>query len=168
MFERLSIGIRSSMRTRRQALIHRGYDRRFSRSEAMRTARARCPAVGPQGVARTRARLGPASRYSYFRLGYCVGRGSPRTSIRVRLGYIDAEGIARSDPGPATWCCRNHSSKKGISDAPASWRPTRRSFLRCGRMGRIWPLSGDRRGRVLPCGATRARALPARARASTS
>src|SRR5262245_11526322 len=97
---RLRISIRPSQRTRRQALIHRlmtdpkvqqaaqafAFEKRISIEKALLQVETYAREIVPAFNA-----------YLYFRLGYWLGRALARALYRVRIGYIDSEGLARVD-----------------------------------------------------------------------
>jgi glycerol-3-phosphate O-acyltransferase len=96
--ERLRIGIRPFQRTRRQALIHSLLADRRVQAAAEQYARDKglsLPAA-LRRVERYAREIVPAfNAYLYFRIGYWIGRWIARSLYRVRLGYIDSEGIAK-------------------------------------------------------------------------
>src|SRR5690349_15811336 len=98
---RLRIGIRPFQRTRRQALIHRLLtDPKVQQAAEQYAQRERVPLPAVlQRVERYAREIVPRfNAYFYFRLGYWVGRAIARALYRVRLGYIDADGIAKIHP----------------------------------------------------------------------
>src|SRR5258706_14537775 len=110
---RLLIGIRPFQRTRRQALVHRlATDSKVQQAAEHYAQRERIalPAVLKK-VERYAREIVPAfNAYLYFRVGYWLGRAIARPLYRVRLGYIDAAGIARIDPEATGVLVINHPS----------------------------------------------------------
>ena len=103
---RLRIGIRPFQRTRRQELIHRltadpkvlQAAEKFSRNHQVAL-----PYV-LKTVDRYAREIVPAfNAYFYFRIAYWLGRKIARGLYRVRIGYVDEQGLARID-SDATWC----------------------------------------------------------------
>src|SRR5689334_11191531 len=95
---RLRIGIRPFQRTRRQALIHRLLtDPKVQQTAEQYAQRERVPLPAVlKRIERYAREIVPRfNAYFYFRLGYWVGRAIARALYRVRLGYIDADGIAK-------------------------------------------------------------------------
>ena len=141
---RLRIGIRPFQRTRRQALVHRLLtDPKVQQAaeQHARNNRVPLPAVLKK-VERYAREIVPAfNAYLYFRVGYWLGRAIARTLYRVRLGYIDAEGIARIDPDATVVLVMNHRSNMdyvlaGFMDADQA-----ALSYAVGEWARIWPLS---------------------------
>src|SRR5690242_5907802 len=110
---RLRIGIRPFQRTRRQALIHR-----LLTDPKVQQAAEQCAAQDKLNMNLVLRRVEAYAReivpafnaYLYFRTGYWLGRAIARALYRVRLGYLDAEGIARIDPAATVVAVRNHRS----------------------------------------------------------
>src|ERR1043165_4263789 len=97
---RLRIGIRPFQRTRRQALIHRLItDPKVQRAAEQYASDSRLPlnVVFKRTEKYAREIVPRFNAYLYFRIGYWLGRALSRTLYRVRVGYIDAEGIAAVD-----------------------------------------------------------------------
>src|SRR5690606_16666296 len=110
---RLRIGIRPFQRTRRQALIHRLLtDPRVQKAAEEYAAAHGVPLPSVLALVERYAReIVPAfTAYLYFRTGYWIGRRLARFLYRVRLGYIDAEGVSRIDPDATVVCVINHRS----------------------------------------------------------
>src|SRR4051812_18932987 len=110
---RLRIGIRPFQRTRRRALIHRlttdpkvqkaaeqlSFEKKIPLEKAMKMVEGYAREIVPRFNA-----------YLYFRIGYWIGRGVSRALYRVRIGYIDAEGIAKVDNDATIVFVMNHRS----------------------------------------------------------
>src|SRR5436305_2010790 len=79
--------------------------------------------------------------YLYFRLGYWLGRGLARTLYRVRLGYIDADGIGRIDPAATVVLVMNHRSNMDYVLAGFMAADQAALSYAVGEWARIWPLS---------------------------
>jgi glycerol-3-phosphate O-acyltransferase len=141
---RLRIGIRPFQRTRRQALVHRLLTdpkvQRTAEDFASRTGKP-LPAVLKQ-VERYAREIVPAfNAYLYFRIGYWLGRTIARTLYRVRLGYIDAEGIARIDPDATVVLVINHRSNMDYILAGFMAADQAALSYAVGEWARLWPLS---------------------------
>ena len=141
---RLRIGIRPFQRTRRQALVHRLLtDPKVQQAAEQYAARHRTalPAVLKK-VERYAREIVPAfNAYLYFRVGYWLGRAIARTLYRVRLGYIDAEGIARIDPDATVVLVMNHRSNMDYVLAGFMAADQAALSYAVGEWARIWPLS---------------------------
>jgi glycerol-3-phosphate O-acyltransferase len=140
---RLRIGIRPFQRTRRQALIHRlltdpkvqqsaqqyAVQKGISLDEALKRV---------DGYARE---IVPAfNAYLYFRIGYWLGRTIARTLYRVRIGYIDSEGIAKIDPEATVVVVMNHRSNMDYVLAGYLAADQAALSYAVGEWARIWPL----------------------------
>jgi glycerol-3-phosphate O-acyltransferase len=141
---RLKIRIRPFQRTRRQALIHRlatdplvlqaaerhAAERRMSEAEALalveRYAREIVPAF---------------NAYLYFRVGYWLGRSISRALYRVRLGYVDAVGLAHIDPDATVVFVMNHRSNMDYVLAAYLAADQAALSYAVGEWARRWPLS---------------------------
>ena len=142
--ERLQIGIRPFQRTKRQALIHRLLtDPRVqvAADHYARENRTSVPAA-LRRVERYAREIVPAfNAYLYFRLGYWIGRWIARSLYRVRLGYLDAEGIARIPPDATVAFVMNHRSNMDyILTAYLAADQAALSYA-VGEWARLWPLS---------------------------
>src|SRR3970282_266293 len=96
--KRLRIGIRPFQRTRRQALIHRLLtDPKVQQAAEQFAQQNRVPVLVALKIAERYAReIVPAfNAYLYFRIGYWIGRRVAQLLYRVRIGYLDSEGLAR-------------------------------------------------------------------------
>src|SRR5512135_3486503 len=110
---RLKIRIRPFQRTRRQALIHRLMTDPLVQQAAERHAAERhIPEADAVALVERYAReIVPAfNAYLYFRIGYWLGRRISRALYRVRLGYVDAVGLAHIDPDATVVFVMNHRS----------------------------------------------------------
>lgn len=142
---RLRIGIRPFQRTRRQALIHRlladpkvqhsaqqyAAQKGVSLEEALRRVDAYAREIVPAFNA-----------YLYFRIGYWLGRTIARTLYRVRIGYIDSEGIAKIDPEATVVVVMNHRSNMDYVLAGYLAADQAALSYAVGEWARIWPLGG--------------------------
>ncbi|HEY3075770.1 MAG TPA: 1-acyl-sn-glycerol-3-phosphate acyltransferase [Burkholderiales bacterium] len=141
---RLRIGIRPFQRTRRQALVQRlATDPKVQQAaeQYARNNRVPLPAVLKK-VERYAREIVPAfNAYLYFRIGYWLGRAIARTLYRVRLGYIDAEGIARIDPDATVVLVMNHRSNMDYVLAGFMAADQAALSYAVGEWARIWPLS---------------------------
>jgi glycerol-3-phosphate O-acyltransferase len=141
---RLRIGLRPFQRTRRQALIHRLITDPKVHQAAEAYAREKLmplPAVMKQ-VERYAREIVPAfNAYLYFRVGYWLGRAIARGLYRVRLGYIDSEGIARIDADATVVLVMNHRSNMDYILAGFMAAEQAALSYAVGEWARIWPLS---------------------------
>ncbi|HYR36739.1 MAG TPA: 1-acyl-sn-glycerol-3-phosphate acyltransferase [Burkholderiales bacterium] len=141
---RLRIGIRPFQRTRRQALIYRLLtDPKVQQAadQYAREKRMALPAVLKRVERYAREIIPAFNAYLYFRLGYWLGRAIARTLYRVRLGYIDAEGIARIDPDATVVLVMNHRSNMDYVLAGFMAADQAALSYAVGEWARIWPLS---------------------------
>src|SRR5438094_6603517 len=111
--ERLRIGIRPFQRTKRQALIHSLLADRRVQAAAEKYARENDLTLSTalRKVERYAREIVPAfNAYLYFRIGYWIGRRIARSLYRVRIGYIDSEGIAKVGSDATVVFVMNHRS----------------------------------------------------------
>jgi glycerol-3-phosphate O-acyltransferase len=142
--ERLRIGIRPFQRTKRQALIHSLLADRKVQAAAEQFARDKgvtLPAA-LRRVERYAREIVPAfNAYFYFRIGYWIGRWIARSLYRVRIGYLDSEGIAKIGPEATVVFVMNHRSNMDyILTAYLAADQAALSYA-VGEWARIWPLS---------------------------
>ena len=142
--KRLRIGIRPFQRTRRQALIHRLLtDPKVQQSAEQFAKENKVPVlVALQIVERYARETVPAfNAYLYFRTGYWVGKRVAQLLYRVRLGYVDAENLARVGPESTVVFVMNHRSN--MDYVLASYLAADQTALSyaVGEWARIWPLS---------------------------
>src|SRR5262245_47328880 len=142
--ERLRIGIRPFQRTKRQALIHRLLtDPRVqvAAEHFARESRTSVPAA-LRRVERYAREIVPAfNAYIYFRIGYLLGRWIARSLYRVRLGYLDSEGIAGIAPDATVVFVMNHRSNMDYVLAAYLAADQAALSYAVGEWARIWPLS---------------------------
>lgn len=141
---RLRIGIRPFQRTRRQALIHRLLtDPKVQQAAEQYAQREQVPLPAAlKRVERYAREIVPAfNAYFYFRLGYLLGRAIARALYRVRLGYIDADGIARIDSAATVVLVMNHRSNMDYILAGFMAAEQAALSYAVGEWARIWPLS---------------------------
>jgi len=142
--ERLRIGIRPFQRTKRQALIHRLLtDPRVqvAADHFARETRTSVPAA-LRRVERYAREIVPAfNAYLYFRIGYWIGRWIARSLYRVRLGYLDSEGIRRIAPESTVVFVMNHRSNMDYVLAAYLAADQAALSYAVGEWARIWPLS---------------------------
>jgi len=142
--ERLRIGIRPFQRTKRQALIHSLLADRKVQAAAEQFARDKGVALPAalRRVERYAREIVPAfNAYFYFRIGYWIGRWIARSLYRVRIGYLDSEGIAKIGPGATVVFVMNHRSNMDyILTAYLAADQAALSYA-VGEWARIWPLS---------------------------
>jgi glycerol-3-phosphate O-acyltransferase len=141
---RLRIGIRPFQRTQRQALVHRLVtDPKVQQAAEQYAAERKLPlAATMQRVERYAREIVPAfNAYLYFRIGYWLGRAIARTLYRVRLGYIDAEGIGAIDADATVVLVINHRSNMDYVLAGFMAADQAALSYAVGEWARIWPLS---------------------------
>jgi glycerol-3-phosphate O-acyltransferase len=142
--ERLRIGIRPFQRTRRQILIHRllGDPKVLEAAEQHAAASGTpLPAV-LKTVERYAREIVPAfNAYLYFRIGYWLGRKLAQGLYRVRIGFVDAEGIRRIPENATVVFVMNHRSN--MDYVLAGYLAAEQAALSyaVGEWARIWPLS---------------------------
>ena len=142
--ERLRIGIRPFQRTKRQALIHSLLTDRKVQAAAEQYAKDKdvtLPAA-LRRVERYAREIVPAfNAYLYFRIGYWIGRWIARSLYRVRIGYLDSEGIARVGPDATVVFVMNHRSNMDyVLTAYLAADQAALSYA-VGEWARLWPLS---------------------------
>ena len=141
---RLRIGIRPFQRARRQALIHR-----LLTDPKVQHAAERFAAENKLPLEKTLKRVELYAReivprfnaYLYFRVGYWIGRTVARALYRVRIGYIDADGLAKVDADATVVFVMNHRSNMDyVLAAYLAADQTALSYA-VGEWARLWPLS---------------------------
>ena len=141
---RLRIGIRPFQRTRRQALIHRLMTDPKVLQAAERHAKEQGIALSKatRKVERYAREIVPAfNAYVYFKIGYWFGRKLVQSLYRVRLGYIDTEGIAAIESDATVVFVMNHRSNMDyVLAAYLAAEQTALSYA-VGEWARLWPLS---------------------------
>jgi len=141
---RLRIGIRPFQRTRRQALIHRLLtDPKVQQAAEKFSLEKKIPLLTSLKAVESYAReIVPAfNAYLYFRIGYWAGRGVARLLYRVRLDYIDLEGLGRIDPEATVVCVMNHRSNMDYVLAGYLAADQAALSYAVGEWARLWPLS---------------------------
>jgi glycerol-3-phosphate O-acyltransferase len=142
--DRLRIGIRPFQRTKRQALIHRLLTDPKVQSAAEEFAKQRkVPVLLALRIVERHAReIVPAfNAYLYFRLGYWIGRSIARSLYRVRLGYVDSEGLAKIGPDATVAFVMNHRSNMDYVLTGYLAADQAALSYAVGEWARIWPLS---------------------------
>jgi len=142
--ERLRIGIRPFQRTKRQALIHSLLADRKVQAAAEQFARDKGVALPAalRRVERYAREIVPAfNAYLYFRIGYWIGRWVARSLYRVRIGYLDSEGIAKIGPEATVVFVMNHRSNMDYVLAAYLAADQAALSYAVGEWARIWPLS---------------------------
>jgi len=101
------------------------------------------PQAALQRVQRYAREIVPAfNAYLYFRLGYWLSKKFARLLYRVRLGYMDAEALARIAPKSTVVFVMNHRSNMDyILVAFLAAEQVALSYA-VGEWARIWPLQG--------------------------
>src|SRR6266571_5191799 len=142
--ERLRIGIRPFQRTKRQALIHSLLADRRVQVAAEKYAlenKITLPAA-LRRVERYAREIVPAfNAYLYFRIGYWIGRWIARSLYRVRIGYVDSEGIAKVASDATVVFVMNHRSNMDYVLAAYLAADQAALSYAVGEWARIWPLS---------------------------
>jgi len=142
--KRLRIGIRPFQRTRRQALIHRLLTDPKVQQAAEEYAREHNVPVTAalHRVERYARETVPAfNAYLYFRIGYWFGKRLAQLLYRVRLGYVDAENLARVEPDATVVFVMNHRSNMDYVLAGYLAADQTALSYAVGEWARIWPLS---------------------------
>src|SRR5437660_11575523 len=142
--ERLRIGIRPFQRTKRQALIHSLLADRRVQAAAEKYARENkvtLPAA-LRRVERYAREIVPAfNAYLYFRIGYWIGRWIARSLYRVRIGYVDSEGIAKvGSDATVVFVMHRRSNMDYVLAAYLAADQAALSYA-VGEWARLWPLS---------------------------
>jgi len=141
---RLRISIRPFQRTRRQALIHRLLtDPKLQQAAEQWAQDEHLPVlVGLKTVERYAREIVPAfNAYLYFRIGYWLGRKLSQALYRVRIGYVDAEGLAKIEPTATVVFVMNHRSN--MDYVLAGYLAAEQAALSyaVGEWAKFWPLS---------------------------
>jgi len=142
---RLRIGVRPFQRTRRQVLIHRllGDPKVQAAAEAFAKENKVPVQIGLAIVERYAREIVPAfNAYLYFRIGYWVGRKVAQGLYRVRLGYVDAENLARVPENATVVFVMNHRSNMDYILAGYLAADQAALSYAVGEWARIWPLAG--------------------------
>ncbi|MDX1376233.1 MAG: 1-acyl-sn-glycerol-3-phosphate acyltransferase [Burkholderiales bacterium] len=141
---RLRIGIRPFQRTRRQILIHR----LLGDPKVLEAAEEHAASTGTplpavlKTVERYAREIVPAfNAYLYFRIGYWLGRKLAQGLYRVRIGYVDSEGVRRIPENATVVFVMNHRSN--MDYVLAGYLAAEQAALSyaVGEWARIWPLS---------------------------
>lgn len=143
--KRLRIRIRPFQRTRRQILIHRllGDPKVMQAAEEYTLKRGIPEAITLQMVEQYAREIVPAfNAYLYFRIGYWIGRRVAQALYRVRLGYVDSEGLAAIDPEATVVFVMNHRSNMDYILAGYLAADQAALSYAVGEWARLWPLSG--------------------------
>ncbi|HXM83979.1 MAG TPA: 1-acyl-sn-glycerol-3-phosphate acyltransferase [Burkholderiales bacterium] len=141
---RLHISIRPFQRTRRHALIHRLLaDPKIQQAAEHFAAKNNLPLMKAlQRVERYAREIVPAfNAYLYFRVAYWIGRWVARSLYRVRIGYVDAQGLAKIDPDATVVLVMNHRSNMDYVLAGYLAADQAALSYAVGEWARIWPLS---------------------------
>jgi glycerol-3-phosphate O-acyltransferase len=141
---RLRIGIRPFQRTRRQALIDRLLtDPKVQKAAEQHSEKMGVPILTSLGMVEHYAReIVPAfNAYLYFRIGYWIGRRVAQALYRVRLGYIDSEGLSKVESNATVVFVMNHRSNMDYVLAGYLAADQTALSYAVGEWARIWPLS---------------------------
>ena len=140
---RLKIEIRAFQQTRRQVLIDRLlYDDRVQQAAAGYAREQNMPreVVMARITAYAREIVPAFNAYFYFRVGYWLGRKIAQSLYRVRVGYTDAEGLARISPDATVVFVMNHRSNMDYILAAYLVADQAALSYAVGEWARIWPL----------------------------
>jgi glycerol-3-phosphate O-acyltransferase len=142
--KRLRIGIRPFQRTRRQALI----DRLLTDPKVQKAAEQHADKMGVPVLTSLRMVEGYAreivpafNAYLYFRIGYWIGRRVAQMLYRVRLGYVDSEGLSKVESNATVVFVMNHRSNMDYVLAGYLAADQTALSYAVGEWARIWPLS---------------------------
>lgn len=141
---RLHIGIRPFQRTRRQALIDRLLtDPKVQKAAEEHSERMGIPVLNSLALVEHYAReIVPAfNAYLYFKVGYWIGRKVAQSLYRVRLGYVDSEGLAKVETNATVVFVMNHRSNMDYVLAGYLAAGQTALSYAVGEWARIWPLS---------------------------
>ena len=141
---RLRIGVRPFQRTRRQVLIHRLLGDPKVQAAAEQHARQHgLPLQAAlDSVERYAGEIVPAfNAYLYFRTGYWLGRKVAQGLYRVRLGYVDTEGLRKVPENATVVFVMNHRSNMDYVLAGYLAADQAALSYAVGEWARLWPLS---------------------------
>jgi glycerol-3-phosphate O-acyltransferase len=141
---RLRIGVRPFQRTRRQVLIHRllGDPRVQAAAEQFARDQGVPVPLALSIVERYAREIVPAfNAWLYFRVGYWIGRKVAQGLYRVRLGHVDAEGLARVPEDATVVFVMNHRSNMDYILAGYLAADQAALSYAVGEWARVWPLS---------------------------
>lgn len=140
---RLQLELPSFKLTRREVLVDRLFHDPKVQALIEREARA-----SGEPLAELRRRVDHYAReivpafnpYLYFRVGYWLSKLVAKTLYRVRLGYLDDQGLARIDPKSSVVFVINHRSNMDyVLVAFMAAERTALSYA-VGEWARVWPL----------------------------
>ena len=142
--KRLRIGIRPFQRTRRQALIDRLLtDPKVQKAAEQHAEKMGVPVLTSLKIVEGYAReIVPAfNAYLYFKIGYWIGRRVAQALYRVRLGYVDSEGLSKVESNATVVFVMNHRSNMDYVLAGYLAADQTALSYAVGEWARIWPLS---------------------------
>jgi len=142
--KRLRIGIRPFQRTRRQALIDRLLtDPKVQKAAEQHAEKMGVPILTTLKLVESYAReIVPAfNAYLYFKTGYWIGRRVAQLLYRVRLGYVDSEGLSKVESNATVVFVMNHRSNMDYVLAGYLAADQTALSYAVGEWARIWPLS---------------------------
>ncbi len=142
--KRLRIGIRPFQRTRRQALIDRLLtDPKVQKAAEQHAEKMGVPVLTSLKIVEGYAReIVPAfNAYLYFKIGYWIGRRVAQALYRVRLGYVDSDGLSRVESNATVVFVMNHRSNMDYVLAGYLAADQTALSYAVGEWARIWPLS---------------------------
>jgi glycerol-3-phosphate O-acyltransferase len=142
--KRLRIGIRPFQRTRRQALIDRLLtDPKVQKAAEQHAEKMGVPVLASLKIVEGYAReIVPAfNAYLYFKIGYWIGRRVAQALYRVRLGYVDSEGLSKVESNATVVFVMNHRSNMDYVLAGYLAADQTALSYAVGEWARIWPLS---------------------------
>jgi len=140
---RLNIELPSFKLTRRQVLIDRLFHDHKVQAAAAAHATASDETLGEvwRRVDRYAREIVPSfNAYVYYRIGYALARAAARALYRVRIGFVDEQGLARIDPKSTIVFVINHRSN--MDYVLVAFLAAERATLSfaVGEWARIWPL----------------------------
>ena len=141
---RMRIAVRPWQRTRRRVLIERLlYDHKLQDVISAHAKANNIPRETSSAIVERYVReIVPAfNAYLYFRIGYWLSRRVAQSLYRVRLGYVDADGLSKMDPNATVVFVMNHRSNMDYVLAGYLAADQAALSYAVGEWARIWPLS---------------------------
>jgi glycerol-3-phosphate O-acyltransferase len=140
---RLSVELPSFKLTRRQVLIDRLFHDPKVQAAATDHANAKNERLGEvwRRIDHYAREIVPSfNAYIYYRVGYAVARAAARALYRVRIGFVDEEGLAKIDRKSTIVFVMNHRSN--MDYVLVAFLAAERAALSfaVGEWARIWPL----------------------------
>jgi glycerol-3-phosphate O-acyltransferase len=140
---KLAVELPSFKLTRRQVLIDRLFHDARVQAAAAEHANAHKEHLGDvwRRIDHYAREIVPSfNAYIYYRVGYAVARAAARALYRVRIGYVDEDGLARIDRKSTIVFVMNHRSN--MDYVLVAFLAAERAALSfaVGEWARIWPL----------------------------